>query len=161
MSFIVKSNAEPQFDRESEDVLAAKALGAGIGSIARWVLIAGLAVAGTLAGPASAATPTVATPPIERPPTAGLPLAAGPQPSTLWSVAALSPSYAWAVGDRATELWNGKHWMLIANPLTHNGAALTSVAAAISATDVWAVGFFGTKNSAVRLHWDGTTWKRE
>ncbi len=76
-------------------------------------------------------------------------------------VATISKTNAWAVGTTFTntnftaaraliEHFDGHSWTLVTPPSTA-GASLSSVAA-VSATDVWAVG------SGHTLHWDGHTW---
>jgi hypothetical protein len=76
---------------------------------------------------------------------------ASPSPGTesndLYSVTAISPSNAWAVGsynDRTFVLhWNGTAWQRVASPnfgTSPGQNVLTSVAAS-SATNIWAVGF--------------------
>ncbi len=70
--------------------------------------------------------------------------------SELDGVAAISPTDAWAVGDMfkegayigqtLIEHWNGTAWAVVTSPSFANGAQLTAVAA-LSATDIWAVGY--------------------
>jgi hypothetical protein len=88
-------------------------------------------------------------------------------------VAAVSASDVWAVGHSGdpssipqtlTMHWNGTSWSLIPSPSpgTYNGNVLTAVDA-ISANDVWAVGWYqsgqtGQEGGALTMHWDGTSW---
>jgi hypothetical protein len=92
--------------------------------------------------------------------------------SELLAVSTASPTDVWAVGsvtgsvanvDRTLiEHFNGSAWSVVPSPnLSQEGDNLTGVAA-ISATNVWAVGWF--ENDAetailpLILHFDGTTW---
>jgi hypothetical protein len=103
----------------------------------------------------------------------------------LASVAAVSPTDVWAVGSTAAtgkalltlaEHWNGSSWSIVripdaGNAATLGGDELTAITA-VSASDVWAVGYVGTpsisysatgqpESTAVQTlteHWDGTAW---
>jgi hypothetical protein len=75
----------------------------------------------------------------------------------LFGVFALSPTDAWAVGDRVILHWDGVAWKSVAiggevNPV---GGTLPEFRAVwgISPSDVWAVGLDG-----MMAHWDGTAW---
>src|SRR5215216_2094360 len=89
-------------------------------------------------------------------------------------VAAISASDIWAVGHSGdpssiplqtlTEHWDGTRWSIIPSPSpgTYNGNVLTAVDA-ISANDVWAVGWYqsgptGQEGGALTMHWNGTQW---
>lgn len=88
--------------------------------------------------------------------------------SGLYSVSALSPSVAWAVGstftvggttdqtDSLIERWDGAAWHIVASVNTSHVDlnAITS----ISPTDVWAVGEQSKPGRPFIMHWDGTTW---
>ena len=91
----------------------------------------------------------------------------------LSSVAATSPSNAWAVGIRCgtkatqtlIEHWNGKAWKVQQSP-NPGGSANTSAfsgVAATSSTNAWAVGnYFKNRNAAGETlveRWNGTAWK--
>jgi hypothetical protein len=73
-------------------------------------------------------------------------------------VAAVAPDDVWAVGSNDTvaaepliEHWDGSRWSLV--PTDHLASAYDLLAvSAVSATDVWAVGYGST------AHWDGSTW---
>jgi hypothetical protein len=96
----------------------------------------------------------------------------GPNPGTqtneLRAVDVSSPNDAWAVGRQASGLgdrplvahFDGTEWLEVALPSDVTGV-LTGVAA-LSAIDVWVVGYEG--NPAARLerplmlHWDGQLW---
>ena len=64
----------------------------------------------------------------------------------------LNPSSTSAVGAALIEHWNGRSWSVVANPTTGNVDTLNAVAA-ISASDVWAVG-----SADLVEHWDGHVW---
>jgi hypothetical protein len=88
------------------------------------------------------------------------------------SVTALSPTDVWAVGSflfdyddvrPEIEHWDGSQWQLVPSPDPRpggqGGSELTGVAA-ISPTDIWAVGAVGAFGNLQTLteHWDGTSW---
>jgi hypothetical protein len=93
------------------------------------------------------------------------------------SVTALSPTNVWAVGTvsvffnhhlhrkAAIEHWDGTIWSIVPSPDATRSPDLDSFLsgiAAISASDIWAVGFnFASLGSWDTLteHWDGTSWK--
>jgi hypothetical protein len=86
----------------------------------------------------------------------------------LWSVAAVSPSEAWAVGysgpdtERKTLVlrWNGEKWSQVPSPAPVSGAL--EAVTATSATNAWAVGYTGSASNPVTMamHWNGKTWSR-
>jgi len=74
----------------------------------------------------------------------------------------LSPTNAWAAGgakgrppsdtEAGVAHWNGTSWSAVSSPNPNpNGTSLLLGIAAISATNIYAVG------SAIE-HWDGTSW---
>jgi hypothetical protein len=86
------------------------------------------------------------------------------------SVTALSPTDVWAVGSRLVDYddiratiahWDGSQWQIVPSPdlRGQGGSELTGVAA-ISPTDIWAVGIVGASGNLQTLseHWDGTSW---
>jgi hypothetical protein len=94
--------------------------------------------------------------------------------SRLLAVAAVTPSDVWAVGEydaaaggfdvalqTAAVHWDGAAWTVVPTPDPGpSGNSLQGVAA-VSATDVWAVGYsstFGTPQALVE-HWDGSRWR--
>jgi hypothetical protein len=94
----------------------------------------------------------------------------------LSGTAVVSPSDIWAVGSWADfgpgdglvpliEHWNGLAWSIVRSPVLptptpNHGAQLYGVTA-VSANDVWAVGYIGTATQhTLVLHWDGTSWKQ-
>ena len=88
----------------------------------------------------------------------------------LFGVTAISPRDAWAVGADTScthcqapiiEHWDGTAWTIVSTPLV-DSPTLTAVAA-ISSTNVWAVGYTGNVNDpqtlrTLTLHWDGSAW---
>ena len=95
----------------------------------------------------------------------------------LAGVAAVGPSDVWAVGNSIDvasgsglplksliEHWNGSAWTIVPSPSPQGHNTLTGIAA-ISASDVWAVGFGSTDVSTgvpvdkpELLHWNGSVW---
>ena len=82
--------------------------------------------------------------------------------TSLSAVATVSANDVWAVGSGVTasnkneqliEHWDGKTWTIVANPTISQGDSALSGVAAISASDVWAVG------GPLIEHWDGVAWK--
>jgi hypothetical protein len=99
-----------------------------------------------------------------------------PAGNMLNAVAAISPSDVWAVGfDNSSNLnesrnltlhFDGTSWRTIPSPNPGKcnqgnfGNVLTSIAA-VSSTDIWAVGFTFPCNALLQpmaIHWDGTKW---
>jgi hypothetical protein len=74
-----------------------------------------------------------------------------------------APNELWAVGEAGPSAlimhWNGSQWSIVPSPNAGIVPKLMSVVA-ISANDVWAVGWTGGKSGPVTLtqHWDGSTW---
>lgn len=95
-------------------------------------------------------------------------ISTGPTEGQLNGVADISPTDAWAVGDDATTEdaqiihWNGTTWKQVAVPSLGSPYfrqyELAGISA-LSATDVWAVGW-GGNNQGLLFHYDGTSWKR-
>jgi hypothetical protein len=100
-----------------------------------------------------------------------------PVPLDCASVTALSPTDVWAVGTvgafcnhkthrkAAIEHWDGTSWSIVSSPDPTKSPCLDSSLrgiAAISASDIWAVGFnaasFGGLDTLAE-HWNGTSWK--
>ena len=92
----------------------------------------------------------------------------------LKAVAAVSSTDVWAAGYASTtthnvvliEHWNGTQWSIAPTPqpaTQRSGPALNAIAA-VSASDVWAVGGSfeplvpGPAGRAVLRHWDGQAW---
>lgn len=92
--------------------------------------------------------------------------------SYLYGVAVVSSSDVWTVGYYDLELipnysyvhrtliehWNGSVWSVVPSPNSGTeGVALTAVAA-VSADNVWAVGYYNGTHSTLVEHWDGSAW---
>jgi hypothetical protein len=83
-------------------------------------------------------------------------------------VVALSRHKAWAVGTYTDtqshagrtliERWNGTSWRVVPSPNAGTGNNELLGVAAVSGTNVWAVGDQSTKTLVE--HWDGSTWTR-
>jgi hypothetical protein len=133
-------------------------------------VLTGTLVAAAIVFPAGAVAPASA-----RPRVAGWTVVPSPSPSSqasyLTSLAAVSSTDVWAVGaayrpiatpGTLTEHWDGAKWSLVASPNFNQGYNELYGAAAISSTDVWAVGYhniatYGSEKS-MALHWNGTAW---
>lgn len=85
--------------------------------------------------------------------------------ASLFGVAAVSPTNAWAVGQyqAGTVLrtlivhWDGKTWQRVASPDPAAGGDVLSGVAVVSAGQAWAVG--GRNGQPLILRWNGFTWK--
>jgi hypothetical protein len=92
--------------------------------------------------------------------------------SQLHSVFATSPTDVWAVGfshngslpsRTLIEHWDGTQWSIASSPSPDKQFNELRGVAALSANDVWAVGFRGGTKSETPietfiLHWNGTSW---
>jgi len=95
----------------------------------------------------------------------------GPYPADnfLADVVAIAPNDVWAVGSATTIVagealilhWNGTSWSIVPNPAGNPrfyDANLLGIAA-LSASDIWAVGQTTTSEEHNMIqHWDGTKW---
>ncbi len=102
-------------------------------------------------------------------------IVSSPNPSltynTLYSVTAVSTNDAWAVGFEANsvgtaqtliEHWNGSRWSVVTSPNAGSGDNELFGVAAVSARDVWAVGFYVTstgEQTPLIEHWNGARWR--
>lgn len=89
---------------------------------------------------------------------------------TLRSVTVLSANDIWAAGDYTNssgagftlvEHWNGTQWSIVSSPNVGSLSSALWGVAAISTSDVWAVGSYATGGSSARSlieHWNGTQW---
>jgi hypothetical protein len=124
-------------------------------------------------GSSSSKAKVTPIPPTATPPPKGWNAVASPpvgSEGNLTAVAALSATDAWAVGQyeapdslqrTLTEHWNGSSWTQIPSPNSSQRFNILTSVSAVSATDVWAVGYGATasNNSAPLIeHWDGKTW---
>ncbi|MEO8328298.1 MAG: T9SS type A sorting domain-containing protein, partial [Nitrospirota bacterium] len=89
----------------------------------------------------------------------------------LEGVAAVSDNDIWAVGymDRGSgtrstliEHWDGTSWTIVTSPNPGVYVSTLSSVTALSANDVWTVGWYSSDGGATYLtmtiHWNGTTW---
>ena len=90
----------------------------------------------------------------------------------LRGVTAVSASDIWAVGEYNSttlglqaliEHWNGSSWSLVKSPSLGGSGEnpILYAAAAVSTSDVWAVGFYNNTNGAwltLIEHWNGSKW---
>lgn len=94
--------------------------------------------------------------------------------SELHSVSAASANDVWAVGSTNNgklpsrtliEHWDGTQWNIVLSPSPDSQFNELRGVAALSANDVWAVGYRGgtkaeTPIETLILHWDGTRWSQ-
>src|SRR5438034_1962059 len=89
-------------------------------------------------------------------------------------IAVVSASDVWIVGSQLTgtaskvhtaaEHWNGTAWTLVATPNSGLGENNLNGVSAVSAGDVWAVGYWQPQKKTdaafhtLTEHWDGTAW---
>jgi S-layer homology domain len=92
--------------------------------------------------------------------------------SELFAVEAVSESDIWAVGlygytaniaNTLIEHWDGIAWSIVPSPNFGPGDNLLYGVAAVSGTDVWAVGYYSESYGGAPLHvliehWDGSVW---
>jgi hypothetical protein len=90
----------------------------------------------------------------------------------LSAIAAISATNIWAVGDHGSaapetrrpliEHWTGSAWHIVPNPDLGVGEHFLTGVTAISASDVWAVGYSAIDSGEVDVpiaeHWNGTVW---
>ncbi len=94
----------------------------------------------------------------------------GDSANVLNGIAAVSANDIWAVGFSANstsptrtlvEHWDGTSWSVVPSPNVGDSANLLFGVAAVSANDVWAVGYNVTSSGTTAgliQHWDGTSW---
>ena len=94
--------------------------------------------------------------------------------SQLHSVAAVSANDVWAVGSSHNgslpsrtliQHWDGAQWSIVSSPSPDTQFNELRSVAALSANDVWAVGYRGgtkpeTPIETFILHWDGAGWRQ-
>jgi hypothetical protein len=94
--------------------------------------------------------------------------------SVLYAVSAVSADDVWAVGSTndgslpsrtLIEHWDGTRWSIVPSPNPDSQLNELRGVTAISANNVWAVGYRnGTKTETpletLILHWDGTSWRQ-
>jgi hypothetical protein len=94
----------------------------------------------------------------------------GAGPNYLLSVDGVAPDDMWAVGyweddagfrHHLIEHWDGRRWSVVPDPAPPADYSYLESIAAISADDVWAVGYYDHPKCFgcyLILHWDGTKW---
>jgi hypothetical protein len=77
--------------------------------------------------------------------------------SDVWAVGYKTPRYYTTAFTALIEHWDGSRWTVVPSP--YQGAAELTAIAAVSPTDVWAVGIrTGIPQGSLVLHYDGTKW---
>jgi hypothetical protein len=90
--------------------------------------------------------------------------------NSLNGVAGMSATNAWAVGSDCVFPqcygigaillhWNGTAWSRIQRH-GHTPAPALNAVTALSASDAWAVGTFGSGQDILILHWNGSSWSK-
>jgi hypothetical protein len=138
-------------------------------------LLALLCILAACGSSTKAPAKTTATPvaPTATPPPKGWNTVASPpvgSEGVLVAVAALSERDAWAVGQyegpdslqrTLVEHWDGANWTQVPSPNSSERYNILSAAAAVSTSDIWAVGYGvnkSNKNEQLIEHWDGKNW---
>ncbi len=79
-----------------------------------------------------------------------------------WSHAihALGRKNAWWSLGAEMRHWNGRRWRLVKTPAANLASAEIKAITALSARDVWAVGFYRDRSGmrTFSMHWDGRVW---
>ncbi|MEO8284999.1 MAG: S-layer homology domain-containing protein [Chloroflexota bacterium] len=96
---------------------------------------------------------------------------AGTHDNALYGVAAVSSTDIWAVGRYSSdstgnyqtlvEHWNGNAWNVVSSPNMGPTNNFLYGVAAVSASDVWAVGIYSNETNATQTlteHWNGSAW---
>lgn len=90
--------------------------------------------------------------------------------NSLDGVTAISANNVWAVGyqfgssgtfQTLIEQWNGTQWSVVSSPNPGSYGNDLNGVTAISATDIWAVGYQSNSSTTTQTlieHWDGTQW---
>ena len=133
------------------------------------VRVTGLLIAGAaaLAGPASHGGPscwqTVPGPAVAGGDSGNLTGVSMPGPSTGWAVGFTLPSTPGANFHPLLARWAGRRWQAARLPAGATGAGRLDGIAALSASNVWAVGAALTANhnsAPLIIHWNGRQWAR-
>ena len=95
----------------------------------------------------------------------------GTTDNALAGVAVISSTDVWAVGfytdtngvgNTLIEHYNGSAWSIVSGPNPGTGGSYLEAVTAISATDIWAVGFYrqttGSAPQTLTIHYNGTSW---
>ena len=91
--------------------------------------------------------------------------------NALAGVAVISSTDVWAVGfytdtngvgNTLIEHYNGSAWSIVSGPNPGTGGSYLEAVTAISANDIWAVGFYrqttGSAPQTLTIHYNGTSW---
>jgi hypothetical protein len=94
-----------------------------------------------------------------------------PVPIHRATVAALASDNVWAVGqnygaadgpETLVEHWDGGQWSIVASPNPSGRTAYLTAVAAVSSSDIWAVGYSGSPSEPAAIpiaeHFDGNSW---
>ena len=123
------------------------------------VLAGGVLAGGVLAGPAALAGTTTGTDSAAAAGTGGLNGMTAVSAKDLWAVGF---SYTGSTYSAMTENYNGTAWSIVPSP-SPTGASDTYLygASAVSASNVWSVGYSmsGSTASPLAEQWNGTSWK--
>ena len=103
------------------------------------------------------------------------PLAPSSSDNYLSAVRVIASNNVWAVGyayaisgkpaHTLIEHWNGSSWSVVSSPNKGTDNNLLYSVSSISATDIWAVGFYVTSSGGVSVaktlteHWNGSSWR--
>jgi hypothetical protein len=91
----------------------------------------------------------------------------GTSQNQLDGVSVVSANDIWAVGFSTTsrgieqiltEHWNGSSWSVVASPYVGTTSDALNAVAAVSTTDLWAVGYANGQSQTLIEHWNGTNW---
>src|SRR6266571_4140414 len=92
----------------------------------------------------------------------------GSSSSGLSAVAAVSANDVWAVGSSGSQMsggqtliehWNGSSWSVVKSPNPGSSSDHLTGVAAVSTSDVWAVGNGKTSSGKTLIeHWNGSSW---
>lgn len=69
--------------------------------------------------------------------------------------------HQWEAPRALAAIWNGAEWKALPTPRTGHGGEYLNAVTALSADDIWAVGFSIDRYGAfhgLTLHWDGAAW---
>lgn len=86
--------------------------------------------------------------------------------SAVMSLSAVTPDDIWSVGaysddsplQTLVEHWDGSQWSVVPSPSIEFSTTTLSAVAAISSSDVWAVGQSWETDQPVIEHWNGSQW---
>ena len=93
----------------------------------------------------------------------------GTESNVLNSVTVLSANNAWAVGGYFNNTapnpqqtlivhWNGSIWSVVPSPNTGTETNVLNSVTAVSANNIWAVGYYNNISETLVEHWNGQSW---